>query len=172
VLAAPAQSPVLLVTGTVLAGIGHGVAFLAAQDDLSRIAPGRQRAEVSAAFYVCIYLGVSVPVIGIGLVAVATTLFTAVATFASVTGGGALIFAAWHLRNRSETASGADADRRRIGQPVRSRLSSRPGPAPGQPRSLKLRSDPAATLVTAAPAARAGSGHDRGDGGTNSATRP
>ncbi len=99
VLAAPTHSISLLVTGAVLAGAGHGVAFLAAQDELTRIAPAQQRAEVSAAFYVCIYLGVSVPVIGIGLVAVATTLFTAVTTFAAVTGAGALILAAWHLRS-------------------------------------------------------------------------
>src|SRR5213075_570354 len=105
VLAAPAQSPALLITGTILAGAGHGVAFLAAQDNLTRIAPARQRAEVSAAFYVCIYLGVSVPVTGIGLVAVATTLFTAVTTFAAVTGGGALILAAGRLRNRSKAPS-------------------------------------------------------------------
>ena len=100
VLAAPAQSAALLVIGVILAGAGHGVAVLAAQDDLTRIAPGGQRAEVSAAFYVCVYLGVAVPVIGIGVLAVVTTLFTAVATFAAVTGGCALIVAAWHWRNR------------------------------------------------------------------------
>jgi predicted MFS family arabinose efflux permease len=100
VLASPAQSSALLMAGAVLAGIGHGVAILAAQDDLTRIAPDRQRAEVSAAFYVCIYLGVSIPVIGIGLLAVATTLFTAITTFAAVTGSGALVVAAWHLRHR------------------------------------------------------------------------
>lgn len=107
VLAAPARSTALLVTGAVLAGVGHGVAVLAAQDDLTRIAPGEQRAEVSAAFYVCIYLGVSIPVIGIGVLAVATTLFTAIVTFAAVTGGGALILGIWHLRNRGEAPSQA-----------------------------------------------------------------
>jgi predicted MFS family arabinose efflux permease len=124
VLAAPAHSPALLVTGAILAGAGHGVAFLAAQDNLTRIAPARQRAEVSAAFYVCIYLGVSVPIIGIGLVAVATTLFTAIATFAAITGSGALVLAAWHLRHRGEAARQAalDAvpDQDRTGHPVRS----------------------------------------------------
>jgi hypothetical protein len=75
------------------------VAFLAAQDDLTRIAPSGQRAEVSAAFYVCIYLGVALPVIGIGILAVLTTLFTAVTTFAVVTGTAALAVAAWHLRH-------------------------------------------------------------------------
>jgi hypothetical protein len=83
---------------------GRTTAARSRQLDLTRIAPDRQRAEVSAAFYVCIYLGVSVPVIGIGLVAVATTLFTAVTTFAVVTGVGALVLAAWHLRNRGGTA--------------------------------------------------------------------
>ena len=98
VLAAPAQSGGLLVAGAIVAGAGHGVAALAAQDDLTRIAPDQQRAEVSAAFYVCVYLGVSIPIIGIGLLAVATTLYTAITTFAAVTGVGALALAAWHLR--------------------------------------------------------------------------
>jgi len=100
VLAAPEQSAALLVIGAILAGCGHGVAVLAAQDDLTRIAPGGQRAEVSAAFYVCVYLGVAIPVIGIGVLAVVTTLFIAVATFAAVTGSCALAVAAWHWRNR------------------------------------------------------------------------
>lgn len=104
VLAAPVRSSALLVVGAVLAGAGHGLAALAAQDDLTRIAPDEQRAEVSAAFYVCVYLGVSVPVIGIGVLAVATTLFTAIATFAAVTGCGALAVAAWHLRHRERHA--------------------------------------------------------------------
>ncbi len=122
VLAAPTHSISLLVTGAVLADAGYGVAFLAAHDELTRIAPGQQRAEVSAAFYVCIYLGVSVPVIGIGLVAVATTLFTAVTTFAAVTGAGALILAAWHLRNRGRTVrdpAPGQAAPGRTGQPAR-----------------------------------------------------
>lgn len=85
-----------------LAGTGHGIAFLAAQDDLTRIVTGEQRAEVSAAFYVCIYLGVALPVIGIGVLAVLTTLFTAVTTFAIVTGSSALAVAAWHLAHRDD----------------------------------------------------------------------
>jgi len=103
VLAAPVRSSALLVTGAILAGAGHGTAYLAAQDGLTRLAPDQQRAELSAAFYVCVYIGVSVPVIGIGVLAVATTLFTAVAAFAAVTGCGALAVAAWHLRHRDET---------------------------------------------------------------------
>ncbi|HVT67574.1 MAG TPA: MFS transporter, partial [Trebonia sp.] len=99
-------SRVLLVVGAVLAGMGHGAAYLAAQDDLTRIAPDDQRAEVSAAFNVCIYLGVALPVIGIGILADLTTLFTAVTTFAAVTGAGALAVAAWHLRHRDGGSPG------------------------------------------------------------------
>jgi hypothetical protein len=92
------HQPALLLGGSVLAGAGHGVAFLAAQDDLTRLAPDDQRAEVSAAFYVCIYLGVALPVIGIGVLAELTSLFVGVATFAAVTGTAALVVAGWHLR--------------------------------------------------------------------------
>jgi len=104
VAASPARSVALLTAGAVLAGIGHGAALLAAQDALTRIAPADQRAEVSAAFYVCIYLGVSLPVIGIGILADVTTLFTAVAAFAAVTGGGSLGLAVWHLLRGADDA--------------------------------------------------------------------
>lgn len=121
VLASPAQSWPSLVLGALLAGAGHGIASLAAQDELTRIAPDEARGEVSAAFYVCIYLGVSIPVIGIGVVAVASTLFIAVTTFACVTGGGALAVAGWHWQHR----------RQRVldGRPrFRSRSWAAPGP--------------------------------------------
>jgi MFS family permease len=101
-LSAPLEVPALLIAGVVLAGTGHGLALLAAQDDLTRIAPADQRAEISAAFYVCSYLGVSLPVIGIGVLAAFTTLYVGVATFACVTGVGALLLAVWHLRHRPD----------------------------------------------------------------------
>jgi hypothetical protein len=127
VFAAPLHTAVLLVLGAVLAGAGHGVAFLAAQDDLTRIAPDDQRAEVSAAFYVCLYLGVALPVIGTGVLAALVSLFVGVATFAAVTGVACLALAAWHFRNRqpaggpsaaaTENGSpGARAHRERVGR--------------------------------------------------------
>ena len=102
VLATPLESPALLILGALLAGFGHGLAILAAQDDLTRIAPEEQRAEISAAFYVCVYAGVAGPVIGVGILAAAISLYTAVSVFAAVTGVTALIVAAWHLRHRGE----------------------------------------------------------------------
>lgn len=97
VASAPLGSAALLVVAAVLAGAGHGFAVLAAQDDLTRIAPDEQRGEVSAAFYVCIYLGVALPVIGVGVLAQLTTLYIGVTTFAVVTGVAALAVATWHL---------------------------------------------------------------------------
>jgi hypothetical protein len=102
VLAAPLREPALLIAGAAAAGAGHGLAALAAQDDLTRIAPAEQRGEVSAAFYVCVYSGVALPVIGVGMLAVATTLYIAVTTFAVVTGTAALVVAAWHVRRRAD----------------------------------------------------------------------
>lgn len=80
-LATPLAAPALLILGALLAGCGP-------------------RAEISAAFYVCIYAGVAGPVIGIGILAAAVSLYTAVSAFAAVTGIVALGVAVWHLRHR------------------------------------------------------------------------
>jgi MFS family permease len=102
VLATPLSAPPLLIGGAMLAGAGHGLAILAAQDELTRITPEDERAAVSAAFYVCIYLGVAGPMIGIGILAATISIYTAVSVFAAVTGGAALLVALWHLRHRDE----------------------------------------------------------------------
>jgi len=107
VLASPLHAAGLLLAGAVLAGAGHGLAFLAAQDNLTQITPPEQRAAVSASFYVCIYLGVAVPVIGIGILAATVSLFAGIAVFSAVTGTAALVLAVWHLSQRGDRAPGA-----------------------------------------------------------------
>jgi MFS family permease len=97
VAAFPLGSLAVLLAAAVLAGAGHGVAFLGAQADLNRIAPDERRGEVSAAFAVFIYLGVATAVIGVGLLALLISLFAAVGVFAAVIGGTAVAAAAWHL---------------------------------------------------------------------------
>jgi MFS family permease len=104
VLAHPLGTIAWLIAGAVIAGAGHGVGFLAAQHDLNRIAPRERRGEVTAAFYTCIYLGVSVSVVGVGLLGHATSLYTAIVVFSVVMGVAALLVAAWQLiasRDRS-----------------------------------------------------------------------
>ena len=56
-----------LLAAAVLAGAGHGIAFLAAQSELNVAAPPSSRGEVNAAFYTLTYLGVAAAVIGTGL---------------------------------------------------------------------------------------------------------
>ncbi len=97
VLASATDSAAALVAASVLAGTGHGFGFLGAQDDLNRIAPPERRGEINAALYTCVYLGVALPVIGVGVLSDFTTLTTAVVVFAFVTGAAAITVALWHL---------------------------------------------------------------------------
>jgi MFS family permease len=105
VLASVTDNAIVLVAASVLAGTGHGLGFLGAQDDLNRIAPPERRGEINAALYTCIYLGVALPVIGVGVLADLTTLTTAVVVFAFVTGTAAVSVALWHLAAGRPTAA-------------------------------------------------------------------
>jgi MFS family permease len=97
VLAFPAHSLALVLAAAVVGGVGHGMAFLGAQADLNAIAPPERRGEVTAAFFVCVYLGVAVSAIGVGVLATIASLYTAVAVFAVVTGAACLAAIAWHV---------------------------------------------------------------------------
>ncbi|QIS16331.1 MFS transporter [Nocardia arthritidis] len=100
VIAFPTQSARWLATSAVLDGIGLGLAFLSTQAELNRIAPPDRRAELSAAFNVCLYCGVAFPVLGVGIAADVTSLFSAVAAFAAVIGTLAALTIGWTLRGR------------------------------------------------------------------------
>lgn len=56
----------LLLVAAVTAGIGHGLAFLAGVTAVNHAAPTDRHAEVLSSFYVIIYLGIGLPVIGVG----------------------------------------------------------------------------------------------------------
>ena len=55
--------------GTVLCGGGFGLCLMGGLGLLNQVAPPQQRGEVLSAFYVAAYLGLSVPVVGIGILA-------------------------------------------------------------------------------------------------------
>jgi MFS family permease len=97
VAAFPAHSLALVLAAALVGGVGHGMAFLGAQSDVNAIAPPDRRAEITAAFFVCVYLGVAVSAIGVGLVATLASLETAVTVFAVVTGAASAAAIAWHL---------------------------------------------------------------------------
>jgi MFS family permease len=79
-----AASLVLLVAGGMIAGLGQGLSFRAGMAAVTGAAPEGQRAEVASAFFVVAYVAISLPVVGVGLLAQAASLKTAGLVFAAV----------------------------------------------------------------------------------------
>src|SRR5581483_4655021 len=128
VLAAPAHSLVVLVVGSVLAGAGHGAAFLDAQQDMNEIAPEGTRGEITSAFIAAIYAAVACAVVGTGLLDLVFSLQTAVAAVASAllvlsAAAAALAFGAWP-RARASGSWPRSQRSRQERRPSRSRRSA------------------------------------------------
>jgi MFS family permease len=98
VIAAPLRSLALLLAGAALAGVGHGVAFLNAQQELNELAPDERRGEVTAAFIACIYFLVATGVISTGLLDLRFSLSVAVGVVSVVLATAALAGAGWQWR--------------------------------------------------------------------------
>ncbi|MBL7501681.1 MFS transporter [Frankia sp. CNm7] len=71
------SSLTLLVVGGLLAGAAQGLSFASGLGALLGAAPPTARAETSSAFFVVAYVALSLPVVGIGVLAQLTTLRTA-----------------------------------------------------------------------------------------------
>jgi hypothetical protein len=78
------QSLVLLLIAAGLAGISGGLGYRGTLEVINRIAPADRRSEVVSSYLIALFGGNSVPVIGIGLLAAATTPLTAHVIFAVV----------------------------------------------------------------------------------------
>ncbi|MFB7496646.1 MFS transporter [Streptomyces sp. NPDC056161] len=65
-----ASLPVLLV-GALTGGVGQGLAFRAGLTEVGSAAPDARRGATISAFFVVAYVGISVPVVGVGALAVA-----------------------------------------------------------------------------------------------------
>jgi sugar phosphate permease len=98
IVAAPLHSLAVLLTGSVAVGAGHGVGFLAAQDELNRIAPAERRGEVTSAFIGCIYAVVATAVITSGLLDRWLSLALSVGTVAGALALAAAATAVWQRR--------------------------------------------------------------------------
>ncbi|BCK67529.1 putative multi-drug efflux transporter [Streptomyces libani subsp. rufus] len=81
-LAGGLSSLTVLFAATVIAGVGQGLAFLGGLTAVSQAAPADRHADVLSSFYVILYLGVGLPVIGVGFVATIVGLLPAVQYFA------------------------------------------------------------------------------------------
>lgn len=79
-----ASSLALLLAATIVAGVGQGLVFLGGLTAVNNAAPADRHAEVLSSFYVIVYLGVGVPVLGVGLLVTVSSLLIAVQCFAGV----------------------------------------------------------------------------------------
>jgi MFS family permease len=98
VVASPLASLIVLVVGAVLAGAGHGVVVLAAQDELNGFVPQERRGEVTAAFIACIYALVASAVIASGLLDEVFSLPASVGAVCAVLAAIAVVAALWQRR--------------------------------------------------------------------------
>jgi MFS family permease len=88
------DSVILLLIAAVAAGTGQGLAFLGAARDVNLAAPPARLGEVISSFYVVVYAGVGIPIIGVGVLATSINLFDAVRYFSIAVGAGCLLLAA------------------------------------------------------------------------------
>jgi hypothetical protein len=85
VLAEKAASLPALIAGTAFGGLALGTGYRGAIEVGNQIAPAAKRAELISMLFVCGNLGLSVPVIGVGVLAAATNPALADMVFATVT---------------------------------------------------------------------------------------
>jgi len=78
------SSLALFLAGTVIGGLGIGLAFMGSLAAINQAAPPEQRSAMVSAFFVAAYSGVSVPVVGVGLLAQGTNLLVASICLAAV----------------------------------------------------------------------------------------
>ena len=100
VAATATDSSTTYLLGSVLGGIGFGVAFLGGLRALVAAIPHEHRAAVMSAFYIVAYASLSVPAVIAGVVVDHLGLQSTFETFGSVVAGIALIvaFEAWRTR--------------------------------------------------------------------------
>ncbi|TVT40029.1 MFS transporter [Amycolatopsis rhizosphaerae] len=95
-VAGSARLLALVIAAAVFAGIGQGLAFMGAVRSANQAAPAEAHAAVISTFYIATYLGVGVPVVGVGLLATVTSTATAIDVFAVIAMLGGLAVAAGH----------------------------------------------------------------------------
>jgi MFS family permease len=98
------SSLALLVLAGVIAGFGQGMAFRAGLAAVNARAPAQQRGAVASSFFIVAYVAISLPVIGVGVLAQVIGLRAAGLTFSAVVAAVAIV--ALVLLGR-ERASGA-----------------------------------------------------------------
>jgi MFS family permease len=81
----------LMLAATALCGAGAGLGYSGGLEVTNRLAPSEHRAAAAAAFFLCGFLGGTVPILGVGALADASGLPAAVRAFAAVVAGLAIL---------------------------------------------------------------------------------
>ena len=102
--AAAWSNPWLLVAASLAAGVGQGIAFRTAFNDVAGKVEASRHAQIISTVYVITYLGSAVPVIGLGLAAAAYGLEGAASGFVVLCGVAAGALAAVALRRSLRSA--------------------------------------------------------------------
>ncbi len=108
-LSVPERSLGALLIGTALAGIGQGISFRAGLAEIAAKAPPNRRAEATSSFFVVLYIAISLPVIGLGIVVQFSGIQQATLIFAGLTIVLVLVALLLLLRSRNHAAREADA---------------------------------------------------------------
>jgi MFS family permease len=103
----PVASLALLMIGAILSGLGQGMSFRAGLALVTAASPARQRGEITSAFFVTLYVGIAIPVIGEGAAANGFGLVTAGVVFAALV--AALVVVALILLERAERSEVSSA---------------------------------------------------------------
>ncbi|WP_354699541.1 hypothetical protein DSM112329_05259 [Paraconexibacter sp. AEG42_29] len=104
----PTPSLALFLIGGAVAGGAGGLLFKGALTTVASIAPPETRAEALAGLFLCAYVGISVPVIGLGLMNEALSPRSALAIFAGVLAAGVLAATPVLLGGRKDAEQGAN----------------------------------------------------------------
>jgi MFS family permease len=105
------SSLALLVLGDVIAGFGQGLTFRGGLTAVNEHSPAAQRGEVTSSFFVVMYIAISVPVIGEGVLAQAIGLRAAGLTFAALVAALSAVVLIWMKPRHRQTARAGVAGR-------------------------------------------------------------
>jgi MFS family permease len=98
---------VLLLSGALIGGLGQGLSFMGSMAVVNRQAPDTFRGSVVSAYFVAAYLGIAMPVLGLGVLAAPLGFATATLVFAAVLAPLALLVAVDAIRPAAARAYGS-----------------------------------------------------------------
>jgi predicted MFS family arabinose efflux permease len=104
------ESLVLLVVGGCVAGFGQGLSFRSGLGAVNQQCPADQRAAVASTFFVIAYIAISLPVVGVGLLARSVSLKTTGLVFAGIVMVLAAVAAGLLLRQERSAGAAGRAD--------------------------------------------------------------